>query len=242
MVDRPATTEAPAPVPAPVRARRANRAGILLLALALYALLIDAAVETYQSTSALGPWVALPVALYVSFSLWLWRNRRQGGPGALTSVWVSSFLFLALLAYTANQVHGLTDGVRVAGYPTPVVLNAATVAVIGLALWSLAVTSPLPLAARIVAALAACYGLAAFGIGLATHRSYADLLQGHSVWERLPYWLQGAFVGTLLVLPLALALEIGVALARVQLSGRKHRIVFLALGIAMAYAAFSAGP
>ena len=69
-----------------------------------------------------------------------------------------------------------------------------------------------------------------------------QLLQGASLWQRLPYWLQGAFIGSLLVLPLAFAIELGVALARVKIKGRLHRLVAFGLGIAMAYAAFTYRP
>jgi len=212
------------------------------VALLLYALLIDAAVETYQSTSLLRMYVAIPVALYVSFTVWLLRQEAAHRPGPLASVWLSSFFFLALLAVTASLPGGLDQGMRVATLPTGTVLSISTAAVIGLALLSLAVGSPLPLWGRILAALAAGYGVAAFGVGIAWHRSYVQLLQGGSIWQRLPYWLQGAFIGALVVLPLAFAIEVGVALARVKVKGRMHRIVAFALGIAMAYAAFTARP
>jgi hypothetical protein len=226
----------------PARRGRIGRGATAILALLLYALLIDAALETYRSSSTVGLWVAIPVALYVSFTLWLLRQQPAGRPGAKSSIWVSSFLFLALLAYTATVPDGLSHGVRVAGYPTSTVMSATMIAVIGLAVVSLASGSPLPIAARILVALAGCYGLAAFGAGIVWHRSFVQLMQGHSLWERLPYWLQGAFAGALVVVPLAFVVEVGVALARVKVKGRRHRIVAFALALAMAYAAFTAAP
>ena len=150
-------------MPDTVRASRAPRLVLGLFALLLYALLIDAAVETYRSNSPVGVWVAIPVALYVSFTLWLLRQGPRRGPGAKTSVWVSSFLFLALLAVTAMQPAGLSHGMRVAGYPTSTVMSVTTIGIILLALTSLIVGSPLPIAARVVLALAGGYGIAAFG-------------------------------------------------------------------------------
>jgi hypothetical protein len=212
------------------------------VALLLYALLIDAAVETYQSTSLLRMYVAIPVALYVSFTVWLLRQEASHRPGPLASIWLSLFLFLAMLAVTASLPGGLDDGMRAVALPTTTVLSISTAAVIALALVSLTIGSPLPLWGRILAALAACYGIAAFGFGIAWHRSYVQLLHGGSTWQRLPYWLQGAFIGALVVLPVAFVVEVGVALARVKVKGRMHRIVAFAAGIAMAYAAFTTGP
>jgi len=219
-----------------------RRATLSIVALLLYALLVDAAIETYRSGAEVRLWVALPVAAYVSFTVWLLRQQRSNRPGAVASIWLSSFLFLALLAVTTSMPDGLRAGMRVGTLPTSTVLSLTTIAVIALAFVSLTVRSPLPVAGRIVAALAACYGLAAFGTGIAWHRSYVELLQGASFWQRLPYFLQGAFVGALVVLPLAFALEVGVALARVKMKGRRHRIVAFALGSAIAYAAFTASP
>jgi hypothetical protein len=210
-----------------------------LAALLLYALLIDAAVETYRSGSAVGAWVAIPVALYVSFTLWLVRQRGAGGPGLATSLWVSSFLFLALLAVTATLPGGLEHGIRVAGYPTAVVLSATTIGVIAFAMVTLMIGSPLPIAMRIAILLAGCYGLVAFSTGIALHRSYVQLMQGHSLWERAPYFLQGTFVGALILVPLAFVFELGLAMARVQLRGRRHRLIAFALGAAIAYSAFT---
>jgi len=212
-----------------------------IAALLLYALLVDAGIETYRSRSPVGAWVAVPVALYVSFTLWLMRQHRARRVGLSSGAWASSFLFLALLVLTTAMPGGLTQGMRVAGYSTATVLSATTMGLIAFALVSLTIGSPLPLPARVVVMIAGCYGLAAFGTGIAWHRTYVELLQGHSLWERAPYFLQGAFVGALIVVPLAFVVELGVALARVQFRGRRHRLVAFALGTAIAYAAFTWG-
>ncbi len=219
--------------------RRLRPVLIAVAALLLYALLIDAAVETYQSGSPVTTWVVIPVVLYLSFTLWLLRQRGANRPGLTSSLWVSSFLFLAILAFTATMPGGLSNGIRVAGYSTSTVFSAATIIVIVLAAASLALGSPLPMPARILAVFAAAYGIAGFATGIAWHRSYAQLVQGHSLWERAPYWLQGAFIGALVVVPFALVIEAGVALAHVRVRGRRHRLVAFGLAIVMAYWAFT---
>ncbi len=210
-----------------------------LAAVVLYALLVDAAIETYQAGSPVTIWVAAPVALFVSFSVWLVGQHRTHRPPLMAGVWLAAFLFLGMLAVTATFPGGLDNGMRAATLPTSVLMSAAMLALIAMAVLTLVFDSPLPLVARLVAAALGGYGLAAFGTGLAWHRSFLQLLQGHGLWEPLPYWLQGAFVGSMIVLPFALVIEVGVALARVKVRGRVHRIVAFALGIAIAYSALT---
>ncbi len=209
-----------------------------LAALFLFVVLVDAAIETYRSGSSVRYWVAGPVACYAAFMLWLYQQRGSR-PGSAATAWLSAFVFLAILAVTATLPGGIDAGVRVARLPTSTVLSATTAAIILLALVSLTVGSPLPLVGRVLAALAAGYGAAAFALAIAWHRSYLQLLHGASFWQRLPYWLQGAFVGALVVLPFAFVMELGVAMARVKVKGRVHRLVAFALGFAIAYSAFT---
>src|SRR2546427_5861801 len=62
----------------------------------------------------------------------------------------------------------------------------------------------LRLGGRFAVALLPVSAVAAFVSGVATGRPYPDLFHGGSLWTRLPFWLQGAFVGSFVVLPLAL--------------------------------------
>jgi hypothetical protein len=217
-----------------------RRTVTVLASLALFAALVDVAVETWQSQSPVRMWVAGPVGLYLAFIAWLARQDRSR-PEAAQQVWLSSFVLLAAIALSGAAEGGLDAGVRMASLPTPTILSAAAMVVIAIAIASL-MQSPLPMAARIVAAALGAYGLAAFGRGIADGRDYVRLLQGGSDWQPLPYWLQGAFVGALLVVPFALVIEVGVALARLKVRGRVFRIAAFALGVLLAQAAFTAPP
>lgn len=61
--------------------------------------------------------------------------------------------------------------------------------------------------AKVVGALLAIYGVAAFVLAIKSGTPYVQLFHGGSEWSRLPFWLQGAPVGTLFVIPLAIVLE-----------------------------------
>ncbi len=208
-------------------------------ALALYALLVDAAVETYQAGSPVTLWVAIPVALFVSFSVWLVGQHRTHRPPVMAAVWLSAFLLLVMLAVTATFPGGLDNGIRIATLPTATLMSVVMIPLVAMATLTLVFDSPLPLAARLAVAVAGCYGIAAFATGLAWHRSFLQLFEGGSFWTPLPYWLQGAFVGSMIVVPLAFVVEVGVALARVKVRDRLYRIVAFALAFIIAYSAFT---
>jgi hypothetical protein len=227
----------------PKKPARVRRAGAVLLALVANLALLDAAVETWQSGSALRIWVTGPVALYLVLWVWLARQQRRNRPDAATSAWLSVYLLLALAAFTSTRVGGLDDGIRLATLPTSTVLSAATIAVLTLAIASLGFRSPLPLPLRLLVLGLGLYALFSFGVGLASGRTYVQMIQhgsGGSPWSDLPYWVQGQFVGALVLVPFAFVMDVGVSLARVKVRGRMHRIVAFALGFMMAQAALGA--
>jgi hypothetical protein len=179
------------------------------LAIALYMAVIDAAVETFRSGSPVRWWVVGVVVVYLAASVALWRYRpslwqRVAWSGRASA---SFFLLLSLLAFTVWLPGGLTDGLRVAGQSTSRVLSLFTAVVILLAGISVVRLSWLPRWAKIVAGLLAAYGLAAFVTGMVTGAEFAALLHGDSLWTRLPSWLQGAFLGALVVVPAGLLLH-----------------------------------
>src|SRR5208282_5967407 len=87
---------------------------ILIMAIALYIAVIDAAVETVLGGSPVRWWVVGAVAVYLAASVGLWRYRpslwrRMGWSGSAST---SFFLLLGLLAFTVWLPGGLTDGIR----------------------------------------------------------------------------------------------------------------------------------
>jgi len=186
------------------------------LAIALYIAVIDAAVETFLSGSPVRWWVVGVLAVYLAASMALWRYRpslwQRMGWSARASA--SLFLLLGLLAFTVWLPGGLTEGIRVAGQSTSRVLSLFTTVVIVLVGVSLVRLAWLPRWAKVLAGLLAAYGLAAFVTGMVSGAEFAALLHGDSLWTRLPAWLQGAFLGALVVVPLGLLVKAAPALLR----------------------------
>jgi transglutaminase-like putative cysteine protease len=52
------------------------------------------------------------------------------------------------------------------------------------------------------------YALAALGLAFREHADFAALFQGGALWQRLPRWLQGSFIGALLLLPASILVQV----------------------------------
>ena len=101
-----------------------------------------------------------------------------------------------------------------AGQPTSIVLSIISAAAILFSAIVLVRVRVLPLWGKVVGALLAIYGVAAFVLAIKSGTPYVQLFHGGSEWNRLPFWLQGASVGTLFVMPLAIVLEFVNTVAR----------------------------
>jgi len=177
-----------------------------LIAILAQLALVDAAVETFWGGSPIRWWVAPSVLVFVALSVWLWRPggrmaRRWGWSGAAS--WSIGGLLL-LLASTAWLPEGQTNGVRMLLQQTSTVLTAASALAVGLAGISLIRLRMLPPWSRYALGALAVYGIASFATGIASAMPYTSLFHGGSLWTRLPFWLQGAFIGGLVVLPAGL--------------------------------------
>jgi hypothetical protein len=174
-------------------------------------LLLDAAAETFWSGSPLRWWVAPSIIGFVALSAWLWKPgetaaKRWGWGGA--AAWTIGGLLL-LLAASSWLPGGQIDGVRMLRQPTSAVLTMATAAAVLLAVVVLfqalsVLPSTVRLAARALLAALAIYALASLGFALVERAPFAALFQGGAAWQRLPRWLQGAFVGAFALMPVAL--------------------------------------
>lgn len=196
-------------------ASRPSELGAGALTLVLWLLLIDAAVETFLSGAPVRWWVAGVAAAYLGLTAVVWRasGDRFGWSMRATA---SFFVFLALLAATVWLPGGLTKGVALLRQPTSVVLSAVSALAVGLAGLVLVRVRLLPWWGRVALGVLALYGVAAFAVGISEGTPYPDLFQGGSLWRRLPYWLQGAFIGTLVAVPLAIVAAIVDALRRLR--------------------------
>lgn len=188
-----------------------HRLGFALLAVLLYLVLVDAAVETMVSGSPLRWIISGAVAVYLALSALLWRRLGWG-----TKAFVSFIVLLGLMAFAAWRSEGSDSAITLLRQPTSTLLSAATVVGLLLAGWILARLKFLPWPARAAVVVIAAYGVAAFAVGIAARTPYAALLHGTSLWAKAPFWLQGAFLGAMIVLPAALLLHLVTAASRIR--------------------------
>lgn len=227
----PAATSATTTAAAPAGTR--SELGAAALTFVLWLLLVDAAVETFLSGAPVRWWVAGVVAAYLGLTAVVWRasGDRFGWSRRATA---SLFVLLGLLAGTAWLRDGLTNGAAMLRQPTSVVLSAVSALAVAAAGLVLVRGRFLPWWGRTALGLVALYGVTAFVVGMIEGLPYPNLFQGESLWRRLPYWLQGAFIGTLVAVPLAMVSAIVDAFRSLRAAdGRRWGLQqSLALGLA----------
>jgi len=202
--------------------------------------MLDAAVETWISGSPIRDWVVVPIAAYLVLTLWLLsQGARLGGGGWFMQPFTPVIVLLAILAATTGTWAATAHGLVVANQPTSTVLAVATLCVVLLAGLRLVGSKSLHALLRLVIGLVTAYAVAALLLGIRSALPYSALLHGHGFWQSLPYWLQGAFLGSFVILPLALVAELGVALARLVLGKRIGWILAFGLALWIAYNGFT---
>jgi hypothetical protein len=210
-----AQPEAPPP-PDGQHASPLQRAAIVVAGGLLYFLLLDAAAETWFAASPIRWTAAAIVVAYFALSVLV---RRRLAPG--TRAALSLCALLVLLSFSAWQPDGAGVGIVMLRQTPGTVLAAMTMVAVLNAGWTLVRAAFLPVAVRIAVGLLAAYGLAAIVWGIAAATPYPALLHGQSLWTRLPVWLQGAFIGGLVLLPAAFLVQVGAAV--VGRRGRSRR-------------------
>src|SRR5208283_4722999 len=217
------------------------------LAIVLYLAIADAAVETFLRESPLRWWISGAAVLYLALcaAVWrlmpkLWRRLNWASQAAL-----SLLVLLALVSATAWMPGGLEQGLNLLGQPTSIVLAVLSAVVVALSGTFLARLHFVPLAGKIRAVLLALYGVAAFLPAVSAGTPYPSLFHGASQWTRLPFWLQGATVASLTVLPLAIVAGVMSNLARFRAERRASSgavlflVVFCVMTAITAFQGFS---
>ncbi len=215
---------------------RAGRVGALSLRLALDALLIDAAWETWRSQSPLRTVVALGTVAWITLTLWvLSKGGRIGGRGWLTDPAAPLILLLAFLVAATGSSDGAARGVVMLRQPTSAVLVGTMAVLVSFAVFRL--VGPAGFKAwwaRLLLAGLGIYAVWAFVLALRDGTTLATLVAGGGEWSVLPPWLRGARCGAFFLLPLALAREFGVYMVRLTFAGLLRWMIIFVLGIWMA--------
>ncbi len=231
----PMKVEPASPGPRPPSTREL---GFATLSILLYLLLIDTAVETFLSGAPVRWIIAGTVAGYGALSVLLWRRA-----GWAVKATVSLLVLLGLLAATAWRPEGLSHGMTLLRQPTSTVLAVISALAVMLSGSILVRLKFVPIPARAAIGVLTAYGLAAFALGIAGGTPYPDLFHGRSVWERLPYWVQGAFVGGIFMVfaaLLTLVATAGVHIRRPRLRWWGVQFLSLSMTLVMAVAGFKA--
>jgi hypothetical protein len=234
--DGPATPSGPQ---TPPPGSPSTRLAIAVLAGVSCLAAVDLAVETLLAGSP-ARWVAAgTLALGGAAGLML---RKKLSASAVA--WGALFLTLGLLAVSSWLPGGTTAGAVWFRQPTSTVLSAVVAAGVVLGAVKLARLRVMPLPGRAAVALIAAYGLWALVWGIVLHTPYPGLFHGQSAWQRLPFWLQGAFVGCALLMPAGLVahlLAVRASLTQGRFGAWAGQGVALALIVAIGCSGFVSG-
>ena len=234
--------------PAGPSSSAAGRLAWTALAVIAHVVLVSAAIETVRSQAPARWWVLASVGAYLSGLVAMWRAApgvwKRATPAVLATT--GSGVFLALLAVTAWLPGGSVAGLRVFGLSTSTLLAGVSAVAVGFAGVSLLRLRLLPPWARYALGALAAYGVLSFALGIANATPYASLFHGGSFWTRVPRWLQGAFVGGLVMVPLAIAAHLFVVMRNARISGFTAWLVFqptaLLLALTMALSGYTGLP
>ncbi len=216
------------------------------LAMVLYALIAEAAVETFIRGSPLRWWIVGAAGAYLALCLAAWRlaPERWQRAGWATRAGISLIVVIGAVGVTAWLPGGMTHGVSVLGAQTSTVFAVVSALAIALAGIVIGRNRSLPVAARAIGELLAVYGLVAIVWGVVVGTSYPALFHGASQWRWLPFWLQGAVVGSLFVVPVALVLDIVTGFSSKATTKHSHvfaRVAALGMSLVVALAALRSG-
>ena len=149
--------------------------------------------------------------------------------------------FVGLLALTALAaiawLPGAVDGgFRPLGVSISALLSLAVAVGVSLAAFVLSSSARLPRAVRAVILVLAFYSVVALLSGMAAGVPFRELFSGGSFWQPLPFFLQGATIGGLIVLPAALlaaAIRVGTRHPR---PGSTEHALYQAVALATTFA------
>lgn len=170
-----------------------------LAAVLAFAAVVESAVETLARGSPVRWWVVGIVTVYASATALCWRRTSWR-----TGTVASALVLPGMLAVTAWVPGGLENGVRLLGLSTSTLLSLAVASGVAVAAVVLVRSARVPRGVRIGITLLAAYAVIAFFYGAAAGVPFTSLLSGNSLWRRLPFLLQGAAVGGLILVPVAL--------------------------------------
>ncbi len=232
----PAATAPAAPTPAIQDPKASGGIGASILSVLLALLLIDAAVETFLAGSPLLVSVVVVEVLVIVVLALLWSRV-----GSTTRVMIPLAGVAGLVAWAVVRVGaGADPALRMATLTLPRIAVALTaVAVL------MAALTPLLLFGRrwyfgLPLTVVGLYALVPLARALLVAAALPRVLAGEFDWQRLPFWLQGGYLGGGVLLPLALLLALsalGSALVRRRTAMWPAAAVVLLLFVSLAAAA-----
>ena len=202
-----------------------------IVAVLAYTAVLESAFETFAQGSPVRWWIVGIVVAYAGVTALSWRRASWRTRAA-----TSSLVLIAMLAVTAWLPGGLENGLRLLGLSTSTLLSLAVASGVGAGAFVLVRSARIPRSVAAVITLVAAYGVMSILYGVAAGVNFTSLLSGHSFWRRLPFLLQGAAVGGLILVPVALVAAVIRLGTRHPRPGSTEHALYQAIALATTFA------
>jgi hypothetical protein len=183
--------------------KRQEKHIILTLAILFHLIVLISAIQTWFIQWPGRIWLTIAAVLVIGLSVFLGRQWNR------IPLWIGSSAVALLLLVTAYLYGADGAGLRIIGLPFDTVIAVFFLTALGLASWQLSSLPRLPVWVRAIPAAFAIYAAVLVVIGLFKGNSFGEVLGG--LWD-LPYWIQGAYIGAAVLIPLALIATILISL------------------------------
>ncbi|HVB36902.1 MAG TPA: hypothetical protein VND92_00125 [Vicinamibacterales bacterium] len=220
-----------------VRRLRRRRAGFLVANILLYALAIEATVESVWRGSPLRWWLVGALLVYLALTTFNWKMLRP-----MVRLFASLLYLLGIIVFAVFELGaGSNTGLWVAGLGLDRLMLLVVAVSIGITAWLLLrirLIRRTSLLLVIVSGLA-IYSLIPLGVATYYRLPFDAAVRGEHYWTWPPYWMQGVYVASQGLIPLGLLVAVGLTLwAFVR--NRTEAMVVPAISVLILLAAFAA--
>ncbi len=233
----PSTDLGPEDLAREVRRLRRRRAWFLVANILLYALALEATVESIWRGSPLRWWLVGALAIYLAFTAFNWRVLKP-----MVRLFTSLLYLLGIIVFAVFELGAANDtGLWVAGLGLDrlmLLVVAVSIVITAWLLLRIRFVRRTSLLLAIVVGLTV-YCLIPLGVAVYFRLPFDAAVRGEHYWTWPPYWMQGVYVASQWLIPLGLIVAIAVTFWNF-LRNRTDAMVVPAISVLILLATFAA--
>ncbi|MDE3154761.1 MAG: hypothetical protein KGN76_06640 [Acidobacteriota bacterium] len=220
-----------------VRRLKRRRIWFLLANILLYALALEATVESIWRGSPLRWWLVGALAIYLAFTAFNWKVLSP-----MVRLFTSLLYLLGVIVFAVFELGAASDtGLWVAGLGLQrlmLLVVAVSIGITAYLLLRIRFVRRTPTLLVIVSGLVV-YSLIPLGVATYYRLPFAAAVRGDHYWTSPPYWMQGVYVASQGLIPLGFIVALALALWAF-LRNRTEAMVIPTISMLILLAAFAA--